>query len=92
VNSKHLLGNIGSNKLADMLLSEKQTTFGHAKQNLPGVCLSCPVLKICNGECPKNRFVETGEGQPGLNYLCTGYKKFFLHIQPFVEAVRLSRP
>ena len=92
VNSKHLLGNIGSNKLADMLLSEKQTTFGHAKQNLPGVCLACPVLKFCNGECPKNRFVETGEGQPGLNYLCTGYKKFFLHIQPFVEAVRLSRP
>jgi uncharacterized protein len=35
------------------------------------------VLELCWGECPKNRFVKTPSGEPGLNYLCPGLKRFY---------------
>jgi uncharacterized protein len=45
---------------------------------------------MCNGECPKNRFVRGPGGEPDLNFLCAGYKKFFRHIRPFVDAVAVE--
>ncbi len=89
VEPQHRLGNIREHSLAWYLNSPGQQTFGEAKANtLPKYCLDCEVKNMCNGECPKNRFIKTPEGEPGLNYLCEGYKIFFNHIQPFVEAVR----
>ena len=88
VDSDNLIGNICQTSLKDMLDSERQKTFGQAKYNtLPKYCLDCDVIDMCNGECPKNRFMKTPYGEPGLNYLCTGYKRFFNHIRPFVEAI-----
>ncbi|NJD59442.1 MAG: anaerobic sulfatase maturase [Anaerolineae bacterium] len=78
VEPDHLLGNIIGTSMQELVSSERQTRFGQAKYDrLPRACLMCPVLFACNGECPKNRFLTTQAGEPGLNYLCAGYKAFF---------------
>jgi uncharacterized protein len=88
VDAAHALGNIAKTPLAVLLESPKQRAFGLAKGDaLPLVCRTCDVLDMCNGECPKNRFLISPDGEPGLNYLCTGYKRFFSHMRPFVAAV-----
>lgn len=88
VNRHHLIGNINDGSVAQFLDSEKQKAFGQAKSlTLPIYCIECEVRSMCNGECPKNRFISTPNGEPGLNYLCNGYKIFFNHCRPFVEAI-----
>ncbi len=91
VNKKHLLGNIRTKPLSYFLDCTKQLEFGKAKSmSLPEYCKKCEVLSMCNGECLKNRFSQTPDGEPGLNYLCAGYKMFFKHCQPFIEAIQLA--
>jgi uncharacterized protein len=61
--------------------SEQQRQFGLAKRDtLPAYCRGCDVRFACHGGCPKDRFIETPDGEPGLNYLCAGYKAFFGHV------------
>jgi uncharacterized protein len=89
VDREHCLGNINDTSLATLLDSAEQEAFGSAKSaTLPGYCIDCSVRKMCNGECPRNRFIRTPDGEPGLNYLCRGYKLFFEHCRPFVETLR----
>ena len=88
VDAAHRLGNIRETPLAELLEGPAQRAFGQAKLDaLPRVCRTCEVLDMCNGECPKNRFAVAPDGEPSLNYLCAGYKKFFTHARPFVAAV-----
>jgi serine-type anaerobic sulfatase-maturating enzyme len=88
VDAEHRLGNIRETPLVRLLESPAQRVFGLAKlEKLPRVCRDCEVRDICNGECPKNRFALAPDGEPGLSYLCAGYKTFFTHIRPFVAEV-----
>ena len=81
VEPDHLLGNIKDTPLQTLVASEKQRRFGQSKYDtLPKYCKECPVLFACYGECPRNRFIKTPDGEDGLNYLCAGYKAFFTHI------------
>ena len=76
----YLLGNITENHITELTGSDRQKKFGRDKlETLPRYCRECEVRFACNGECPKNRFMTTPDGEPGLNYLCTGYKAFFQH-------------
>jgi len=81
VATDYLLGNIMEMPMIELVTSEKQRQFGQDKQNtLPKYCRECEVHFACHGGCPKDRFIETPDGEPGLNYLCAGYKLFFHHI------------
>jgi uncharacterized protein len=86
VEPDYLLGNINETPMIDLVSSETQRAFGNAKRDtLPQYCLDCEVRGACHGGCPRNRFIETPDGEPGLNYLCAGYKMFFNHIDPVMR-------
>ena len=93
IEPKYKLGNIRAEPLIQLALSAKQQAFGQAKAStLPRQCLECDVRFVCNGGCPKNRILTTEDGEPGLNYLCAGYKAFFTHVrQPMQEMARVIR-
>lgn len=75
------LGNVLETSLVELVGSEQQREFGLAKRDaLPRACRECEVRFVCHGGCPKNRLLRTPAGEPGLNYLCEGYKAFFTHI------------
>jgi uncharacterized protein len=88
VDAEHRIGNIRETRLVELLESPAQRAFGRAKlDTLPHYCQVCEVRDMCNGGCLKNRFLRAPDGEPGLNHLCAGYKRFFSHCQPFVAAI-----
>ena len=83
---QYRLGNLREKSLVEMMYSPKQREFGRAKQTaLPRQCRKCRWLFACNGECPKNRFARTADGEKGLNFLCNGYRRFFEHVAPYMD-------
>jgi uncharacterized protein len=91
VEPAYKLGNITEQHMLELVSSPRQREFGLNKRDLlPDYCLECDVRFACNGGCPKDRFISTPEGDPGLNYLCAGYKAFFHHIErPMHSMARL---
>ncbi len=85
---EYKLGNINEALESAMAFSREQERFGLDKFNsLPLYCRNCTYLSVCNGECPKNRFIRTPVGQPGLNYLCSGLMMFWKHVDPCMGQV-----
>ena len=83
---EYLLGNLHDKTITEMMYSAKQNEFAQIKSRmLPQQCKECRFLFACNGECPKNRFVRDRYGNPGLNYLCPGYRQFFEHVAPYMD-------
>lgn len=82
------LGDIAKDGLNDLVFSTRQEAFGMAKRdNLPSYCLQCSHLKLCWGECPKNRLIRAPDGELGLNYLCSGFRAFFDHATPILYGI-----
>jgi len=80
------LGNLLATPLTALAGSTRQIAFGDAKRDgLPGQCRSCDVGFACRGECPKHRFTRSESGEPGLNYLCPAYRRFFRHADPYMK-------
>jgi len=96
VEPDYFLGNIQDTPMIELVASEVQRKFGQDKlDTLPRYCRECEVRFACHGGCPKNRFIETPDGELGLNYLCAGYKAFFNHIdrpmRTMAELLRRNR-
>ena len=96
VEPNYYLGNILKAPMIELVASDNQQKFGRDKRDtLPQYCRNCDFLHICNGECPKNRFIKSPDGEPGLNYLCEGYKAFFKHadkpMRIMAELIRRGR-
>ncbi|MBQ3249934.1 MAG: anaerobic sulfatase-maturation protein [Bacteroidales bacterium] len=86
---EYKLGNIRQNTLLEMMYGEKQQEFARLKQgSLPGQCRKCDYLFACNGGCPKDRFAQTVDGEPNLNYLCKGYHQYFKHVAPYMDYMK----
>jgi uncharacterized protein len=81
VEPRYKLGNIKESHMLELVASQQQRQFGLDKRDtLPQYCLDCDVRFACHGGCPKDRFIATPDGEPGLNYLCPGFKDFFHHV------------
>jgi uncharacterized protein len=82
------LGNIANQAMPDLVESQQQKKFGTDKRDtLPQKCIKCTYRFACNGGCPKQRFIETEDGEAGLNYLCEGYYHFFEHADPYMRTM-----
>lgn len=86
---EYKLGNIYQKNLIEMMFCEKQLKFGEAKKStLTRQCRECEFLFACHGECPKNRFAQSKDGENGQNYLCAGYHRFFRHVAPYMDFMK----
>jgi len=85
---EHRLGSLMQDDPAALMASPQQTRFGAVKEEtLPGICRRCEFRFACHGECPKNRFMQSPDGEPGWNYLCPSYLKYFRHITKYMNAM-----
>ena len=86
---EYKLGNIRDHTLIEMLYGDKQHAFSRLKHtSLPRQCKECDMEFACHGECPKNRFEKDKYGEPGLNYLCKGYYKYYSHVAPYMDFMK----
>ena len=87
------LGDIAEAGLGALVDSPPQRRFGGDKRDtLPKQCRECQYLSLCNGGCLKDRLAVTASGEPGLNVLCAGLKRFFAHSeQPMKRVMALRR-
>ena len=86
---EYKIGNIHTDRLADLAYCDRQLEFGVAKRALlPRECRHCKYYNLCHGECPKHRFIDDNRGEYGKNYLCEGYKHFYDHTAQAMERMK----
>ncbi len=93
VTSDYCIGNLSTSSLGELVDAPTQRRFGEDKRALlPTQCRSCPWLRLCHGGCPKDRFLTAQDGEPGLNFLCNGLRRFFAHAEtPLRQVSELRR-
>ena len=86
VEPEWLVGNVARSPFSELASSEVMERFSRKKKDLSAECRACPFLRMCNGGCPKDRFVLLDDGSE-QNYLCAGYRRFYSHVRPALVAM-----
>ena len=77
------IGNVVSTSMKD--ISAGNTNLFNKESRLSQRCKDCRFLPLCNGGCPKHRYLsDTGEHE---NVLCEGYFHFFSSIHKYLQAM-----
>ena len=88
VEPAYKLGNIHQTHMLALVASPAQRKFGEDKRDtLTAQCRACEVRNLCNGGCPKERFMLSHDGEPGHNYLCAGLYRFFTHTRSAMQTM-----
>lgn len=86
---QYRLGNITEHTIIEMMMSERQQRFGEAKRgSLPRQCRECGSCLPATANAPKTGLPSLPTGEPGLNYLCEGYRRYFAHVAPFMDFMK----
>jgi len=93
VTPERLIGDLETSPLSSLVDAPVQRRFGDDKRDrLPAQCRSCSWLGVCNGGCPKDRFALAENGEPVLNYLCSGLRQFFAQAEkPLRQVIERRR-
>ncbi len=79
------LGNMMKGSLEEMSKSDAQLKFSLDKRdNLPRECRECEFLRMCGGDCPKHRFVET-DNRELISYLHDGFLYYFKQVDKYMK-------
>ncbi|MAD02875.1 MULTISPECIES: anaerobic sulfatase maturase [unclassified Pseudoalteromonas] len=77
------IGNVMTSSFQDIASNNKD--IFNKESRLSERCKKCNVRQLCNGGCPKHRYLaDTGEYE---NVLCDGYFHFFNSIQKYLHAM-----
>lgn len=77
ISDNYKLGNVGVDKLEDILGNYVYQRFLDKKPNLPEKCTNCEFLKFCHGGCPRNRHWNSSMTESDPDYFCEGYLKIY---------------
>ena len=83
VTTERKLGMIQESTLSELM--ERGLPFLQESLPVPEACHSCPYAAACKGGCRRDRIFK--DGLPVENYFCPGYKRFFGHAWPLLNAL-----
>lgn len=82
------IGNINKDDLIQILNSKEHLSFSNKKSTEISIdCVNCVVRSVCNGGCPKHRFLISSNGKPNKNYFCSGYYTHLSHSIPKMRRI-----
>lgn len=95
VKQSRKLGNIMTDNWASLWESSAYAAFGEQKRKWNAMCVSCPFLQFCMGDCTKNRGGPENPAPTRLSHLCEGWRRFYRHTLPrfqeLAEQIRHER-